>query len=180
MLQDLLGEQYNIIEEGLKSRTTIFPDPEKQFKDGREYLIPCLESHAPLDLVILFLGTNDLKNRYSLSVAEVAANVSVLIDTVKQSKSGMNNSAPQILLLAPPPLGKLTEFEDVFRGGPAKSRKLPHEFQVTAEKLKCPFFNTAEIISSSNIDGVHFDVSEHRRLGERIALIVKQILDKQQ
>jgi lysophospholipase L1-like esterase len=63
-----LGQDYHIIEEELNGRTTVWDDPfNGGYKNGMEYLIPCLGSHKPLDLVILFLGTNDLKTRFSLS-----------------------------------------------------------------------------------------------------------------
>lgn len=67
ILKRTLGEGYHVIEEGLNGRTTVWDDPIEGYKNGREYLIPCLESHRPLDLVIIMLGTNNLKKRFSLT-----------------------------------------------------------------------------------------------------------------
>jgi lysophospholipase L1-like esterase len=65
VLQNALGNGYVIIEEGLCGRTTVWDDPIEEYRSGKEYLIPCLKSHAPLDLVVLMLGSNDLKMRFA-------------------------------------------------------------------------------------------------------------------
>ncbi|MBQ9959278.1 MAG: acylhydrolase, partial [Oscillospiraceae bacterium] len=63
-LQTLLGSDYTVIEEGLNSRTTVWDDPVEMHKNGYTYLMPCLQTHRPLDLVIIMLGTNDLERRF--------------------------------------------------------------------------------------------------------------------
>lgn len=68
ILQAELGSTYHVIEEGLNGRTTVWDDPtEGKHKNGLTYLIPCLETHAPIDLVILMLGTNDLKPKFIIT-----------------------------------------------------------------------------------------------------------------
>ena len=61
ILQKELGNNYRIIEEGLNGRTTNIDYPDVKGRSGTSYLNPCLYSHAPLDLVIIQLGVNDLK-----------------------------------------------------------------------------------------------------------------------
>ena len=85
VLQNALGNDYHVIEEGLNGRTTVWDDPIEGFKNGKTYLIPCLETHKPLDLVIIMLGTNDLKKRFSLSAYDIAQGAGVLIDVVYKS-----------------------------------------------------------------------------------------------
>ena len=75
VLQELLGNEYEIIEEGLKGRTTNVNTHFKAGKNGKEYLLPCLESHKPLDFVILSLGSNDLKARYNRSPEDSAKEI---------------------------------------------------------------------------------------------------------
>jgi lysophospholipase L1-like esterase len=71
-----LGEEYHMIEEGLSGRTTVWDDPvEGLHKNGKNYLLPCLESHQPIDLVILMLGTNDLKMRFSVPAADIGRGI---------------------------------------------------------------------------------------------------------
>ena len=89
-----LGADYEIIEEGLCGRTTIWDDPVTEYRNGRTYLIPCLDTHCPLDLVVLMLGTNDLKSRFSLSAYDIAAGAGVLVDLVQRSEAGRNGRPP--------------------------------------------------------------------------------------
>ena len=83
-----LGGDYEIIEEGLNGRTTVWEDPIEGYKNGQTYLIPCLETHRPLDLVTLMLGTNDLKKRFNLSAFDIAEGVRVLVNIIQKSNAG--------------------------------------------------------------------------------------------
>ncbi len=172
-----LGEGCYIIEEGLNGRTTVWDDPIEGYKNGKEYLTPCLETHKPIDLVILMLGTNDTKKRFSLSGYDIAAGIETLIKIIKQSGTGPGANAPNILLMAPPPLGKLTEYADMFEGGTVKSQEFGKHYKRVAEANGCDFLNTAQVIVSSDVDGVHFDLSEHKKLGQAIVPLVRKILE---
>lgn len=177
VLRRELGEGYLVIEEGLNGRTTVWDDPIEGYKSGKEYLIPCLETHRPIDLVAIMVGTNDLKVRFSLSAYDIANGAGVLVDIVQKSEAGPGGSAPKVLLMAPPPLGKLTEFAEMFEGAEAKSRKFSEHYRRVAEEYGCAFLDTSEVIVSSDIDGVHLELSEHRKLGKAVAALVKEILE---
>jgi len=176
VLRQTLGDEHLIIEEGLNGRTTVWDDPIEGYKNGQAYLIPCLETHRPLDLVIIMLGTNDLKLRFSVSAFDIANSAGVLVDIVQKSIAGPEGNAPPVLLLAPPPLGKLTEFAEMFEGGTAKSKRFSEHYQRVAEEYGCEFLDTAQVIVSSDIDGVHLELTEHRKLGRAVAARVKEIL----
>ena len=87
VLQKILGKGYRVIEEGLNGRTTVLEDPLQKGRNGSTYLLPCLESHRPLDLVVIMLGTNDMKHRYGVSAEEIAMGMEVLIKIVKNSEA---------------------------------------------------------------------------------------------
>ena len=174
VLQSALGDSCRVIEEGLNGRTTVWDDPIEGYKNGREYLIPCLETHKPIDLVVLMLGTNDLKLRFSVSAYDIAASIAVLVEIIQKSMTGVGNQAPHILLIAPPPLGALTEYSEMFEGGLAKSQKLGAYYQQVAEQYHCAFLNAGQVIVSSDLDGVHFDAGQHSRLGKAVAARVKE------
>jgi lysophospholipase L1-like esterase len=71
VLRQALGEGYWVVEEGLNGRTTVRDDPiEGAHKNGRTYLPACLEFHKPIDLVLIMLGTNDLKARFAASASD--------------------------------------------------------------------------------------------------------------
>jgi len=176
VLRSELGAGYWIIEEGLPGRTTVWDDPIEGYKNGKDYLIPCLESHMPIDLVIVALGSNDLKLRFSVGAYDVANSVGVLVDTVQSSMAGPGGHAPQVLLMVPPPLGKLTEFAEMFEGAGDKALKLSQHFRRIAEQYACPLLDCADVIVSSDIDGVHWEAGEHGKLGRAVAERVIQIL----
>ena len=171
-----LGDTYDVIEEGLNGRTTVWDDPIEGYKNGREYLIPCLETHTPLDLVIIFLGVNDLKKRFSLSAYDIAEGARVLVQVVQKSSAGVSNSAPQTLLMAPPPVGKLTAFAEMFEGAEAKSAKFSGHYGRVATESGCHFLDASTLIVSSDLDGIHFEGSEHAKLGQALAIKVKEII----
>ena len=177
VLQQTLGNEYHVIEEGLNGRTTVWDDPvEGKHKNGRTYLLPCLETHQPLDLVIIMLGTNDLKKRFSATAFDIAYGAAALVNIANKSNCGRNEKPPKVLLLAPPLLGKLTEFAEMFEGGRKKSEKFSQHFKTVAGECGCEFFDTSAVIRSSDADGVHFEREDHRALGEAVAEIVKKIL----
>jgi lysophospholipase L1-like esterase len=66
-LQRLLGDGYYVIEEGLNGRTTDLDYANRPGCNGRTYFGPCLQSHHPLDVVVIMLGTNDLKAEFNRS-----------------------------------------------------------------------------------------------------------------
>lgn len=176
VLKRELGEEFHVIEEGLCGRTTVWNDPIEGYKSGKEYLIPCLDSHSPIDLVIIMLGTNDLKRRFSLASIDIANGVAVLADITKRSYSGPNWTAPKVLLLAPPPIKEVGFFKEMFEGGAEKSLKFGEYYKRVAEERDCAFLDTATIIKSSEADGIHFESVEHEKLGKTVAEMVNNIL----
>jgi lysophospholipase L1-like esterase len=178
VLQRELGNDYEVIEEGLNGRTTVFNDPiEGLYKNGHAYLTPCLESHAPIDLVILMLGTNDLKTKFSVSAFDIAMGIGVLADTINKSGTGIDGNKPEILILCPPPLGKLTFLEGLFGDeGLKKSRELSKYYRKIAKLHGCHFMDIAGIIKPSDVDGVHYEPEGLERLGKEVAKMVVKAL----
>jgi len=176
VLGQTLGPGYEVIEEGLGGRTTVWDDPIEGYKNGRDYLIPCLESHRPLDLVIILLGTNDLKKRFSLSAFDIAQGAGVLVRVVQTSLSGRGGRSPQVLLLAPPPLAVLTGYAEMFEDAEGKSQKFAGHYERVAKELGCAYLDTATVIVSSPLDGIHWEGEEHRKLGKTLAAKVKELL----
>jgi len=171
-----LGSGYQVIEEGLNGRTTVWDDPIEGYKNGKEYLIPCLESHRPVDLIIIMLGTNDLKTRFSLSAYDIAEGAGVLVDVVKKSAAGIAGAAPQVLLIAPAPVAALTEFAEMFEDAPARSRRLAEHYRRVAQERGCHFLDAGQVIVCSDVDGIHLEPSEHTKLGRAVAAAVRQIM----
>ena len=176
VLQHKLGQDYEVISEGMPGRTTVWTDPIEGHMSGKDYLIPCLNSHKPIDLIIILLGTNDLKHRFGVTAFDIAAGVGQLVKIVQQSGSGPGGSAPKLLILIPPPLGKLSKFSDMFAGGVEKSHNLNLQYKLVAELHDCPYLELSKHILSSTVDGVHFDTSAHNTLGHVVSQEVKKHL----
>jgi lysophospholipase L1-like esterase len=176
VLQAALGEGCGVIEEGLNGRTTVWDDPIEGDKNGRRQLPALLESHMPLDLVVLMLGTNDLKRRFSAPASDIAAGAGALLAIILGSSSGRAGKAPRALLVAPPPLARLTDLSEMFEGGTEKSRLLGKYYAQVAAEHGCAFLDAGSVIRSSDLDGIHFDEKEHRALGEAVAKEVRKIL----
>jgi lysophospholipase L1-like esterase len=176
ILAGALGADYEIIEEGLCGRTTVWEDPIEGYKNGYTYLMPCLETHRPLDLVVIMLGTNDLKKRFSLTAYDIAQGAGVLVTAVQKSTAGREAKAPPVLLIAPPPVSQLTDYAEMFEDSEGKSKKLGERFHQVAQELGCVFLDASSVIVSSKIDGIHFDPEEHAKLGYAVAGIINKLL----
>lgn len=176
VLRRRLGDEYLVIEEGLNGRTTVWDDPIEGYKNGMTYLIPCLETHKPIDLVIIMLGTNDLKLRFSVSAYDIGKSMGRLVDAVQKSASGLDDGAPELLIMSPPPLASLTEFAEMFGGATEKAIRLADHYEAIADEYGCHFLKTADYIVSSDLDGIHWERDEHRKLGDAVAIQVKSIL----
>lgn len=176
-----LGNGWRVIEEGLPGRTTCHDDPtEGAWMNGATYLMPCLRSHRPLDLVIIMLGTNDLKYKYHVGPYDIAEGAAVLIKIVKQAECGREGGVPRILLVAPPPLhsqhGEFADFALMFAGGYEKSKGFSAQFTRVAKEFGVPMLDAGELIATSPYDGVHFDLSEHEKLASAIGGKVREML----
>ena len=178
ILQERMGPDIRIIEECLNGRTTVFEDPFRPHRKGTELLIPILETHAPLDLVILFLGTNDLQVIYGASPFHIAQGASNLIDIIQKTHVE-NYLPPQVLLLSPPIIKKPRGgMEHKFGEVASKSKDLTKLYREIAKDKNCLFFDTATCIESSKVDGVHLDPEAHEQLANALTSVVVGALNQ--
>jgi lysophospholipase L1-like esterase len=176
VLRSELGEGYIVIEEGLNGRTTVWDDPIELDKNGATYLRPCIQTHKPFDLVIIMLGTNDLKTRFSLPTYDIASGAGVLVDIVKKSDTGIGGEAPEVLLIAPPPAVELTGFAEMFEDAVEKSGGFARHYRRISNEKGCHYLDAGDHVESSPLDGIHLEVNMHTRLGKAMAAKVREIL----
>lgn len=169
VLAHALGDGYRIIEEGLNGRTTRWDDPIELGRNGLTYLAPCLESHLPLDMVLIMLGTNDLKQRFGLSASDIAQSAGALAGIAKHVAKTASGQPPHVLLIAPPAFSTLTDLDEMFAGAEPKSRLFSRYFRLSAGWHGVSFFDAGAVIQSSPLDGIHFEADAHRILGEALA-----------
>lgn len=178
-LQLLLGDDYLVIEEGCNGRTTIHDDPEDGWKNGLDYLKPCLNSHKPVDIVILMLGSNDLKNTFHLSAEEIAHGAGVLVDVIKEFTKLKQGYMSKIILVSPPQIGegiKNSPFYDAFSLDPIeRSKQFPKYYKMIAEKKGCIFFDAAEYVYPSEFDSLHLTPQGHEILAQKFKEVILSI-----
>lgn len=173
-----LGEGFRIIEEGQNGRTTVHDDPFALVRNAKAVLPAILESHKPLDLVVLMLGTNDLKNVFGVSPSEIAVGAKILAQTILSSDAGLAAKPPRLLLMCPPTVGPLSHLPDLeakLTNAQARSQQLPKHYEAVAAALGCAYLNTQEIITPSPVDGIHLDAAAHQKLGQAVAAKIKAL-----
>ncbi|MEI7961205.1 MAG: GDSL-type esterase/lipase family protein [archaeon] len=177
VLQKLLGDKFEIIEEGLNSRTLVNEDKrlEKEGRNGSQYLIPSLDSHDPLDLVILMLGTNELKHKFQNSPEEIGNLLNkYFVKVILNRKSQFRRTFPQLLIISLPILNEQTDYASQrYVGGNKKSKKLGEIYSGIAKKNKCNFVSASELTVGG--DGVHLTKESHIKLAKKLSEKIKSI-----
>ena len=178
ILQELLGEDYHIIEEGCGGRTTVREDDLEPDKNGRTALRIALNAHKPLDLVILMLGTNDLKARFHALPEDVAFGAAQLGKLVKQFDYGPAYPAvPDVLLVSPIHLAKGVE-HSIYTGFAPESYRVSTEltshFKKHAEENGFLFLDASVVAKPSDKDKLHMEQEDHAALAKAIASCIRK------
>lgn len=174
VLQARLGADYYVIEEGLSSRTTDLDYAKKPGRNGLTYLEPCLDSHAPIDTVILMLGTNDLKTEFNRSVEEIAQATQGLVELIQNKAAKYNGTPAKVLLVSPilidggAPRHKEWYSDYYDASSLKKSKELAAQLERIEHTTGCQFVDAAQVARAGQ-DGIHFDKASHGTLGELLA-----------
>ena len=182
VLEQRLGGAARVIAEGLGGRTTASDDwYAAADRNGARILPTLLESHSPLDLVIIMLGTNDLKPAICGSALEASFGMRRLVQIIRGHCAGKGETAPEIILVAPPLLCASDNADMIghFGGvehGLAQSRQFAEHYARRAQEWKTGFFDAATVAQADPLDGVHLDAANTRAIGEGLVPVVKQVL----
>lgn len=180
ILQQRLGSQVQIIAEGLRGRTTAFDEHLAACdRNGARILPTTLYTHAPLDLVIILLGSNDMKPAIAGTAAAAMQGMRRLVEIVRlnATRDG-TDEPPSVLIVAPPPLCETAnpEYAAMFAGGVEQSRMLAGFYADLADVEGCGFFDAGSVARTSPIDGVHLDAANTRAIGAGLEPIVRMML----
>ena len=171
-----LGTGFEVINEGHPGRTTVHDDPfAGPWRNGFSVLPALLESHKPLDMVILKLGTNDLKYCFHVSPFDIALCLERMVRLVQGFDAGVDG-APDILVIAPPPILETGCLAEMFAGGAEKSHRLAAAIKTMTDRLGVGFFDAGQVIQVSPLDGIHYEAGAQVTLGLAMADAVRQQL----
>jgi lysophospholipase L1-like esterase len=181
LLQADLGADYRVLEAGLNGRTTVFEDPTTPNRNGRAALPLILEMQRPLDLVIVMLGTNDTKVRFSATPRDITTGLAEIVKGIRAYPCGPAPGVrPEILIIAPAPLSSgiwnWPAGEGFGDSGIEKSLKLAEYYEVLAREMDCRFLDAGRWGTVSPLDGIHFTEALHRSFAEHLYPEVKRIL----
>lgn len=179
VLQAELGDGVHVVAEGLNGRTTAFDDHlAGADRNGARLLPTILTSHAPLDLIVFMLGSNDMKPWIHGNALAAKQGMQRLIDIVRGHDYPLDEPAPQILVVAPPVVSRTenADFMEMFAGGETASKRLAPLYEELADAAGCGFFDAANIASTTPLDGVHLDADNTRAIGRALAPLVRLML----
>lgn len=183
-LSRILGEDYLVVEEGLNSRTAAITPEDEPYLNGLTYLAPCVRSHQPLDLVILMLGTNDMKTCFAMTPEGIAEEIRSLICCVREANELERNGKDdgKILVVSPFYIRETIashKYREYYGDtwGVELSHKVAPCYEKVAREEGCAFINAAEHVAVSPIDGLHLDEEGHRQFAELMAGEVHRLLD---
>jgi lysophospholipase L1-like esterase len=179
VLQAALGEGVQVIAEGLNGRTTAFDDNVAgEDRNGARTLPTLLGTHSPIDVVVIMLGSNDMKPWIHGNPLAAKQGMGRLVNIVRGHAYPLDAEAPEILLVSPPPVSRTdnAEFSGMFAGGDAASRELAGMYAALADEVGCGFFDAGSVAETTPLDGVHLDAENTRRIGEALAPVVRVML----
>lgn len=183
VLENLLNEEQRkvrVIENCLNGRKTVWEDPFKEGRNGSQGLAQVIEMNSPLVLVVIMLGTNDFQCTHDMHAWLSAQGVLKLINIIRQAPIEPGMPSPEILIVSPPiiykPKGAIA---NKFQGADVRCIGLAAELKIIADENAAHFFDSALVVQSSKIDGIHLDEDQHEILGKAIAEKIKPIVLKE-
>lgn len=172
VLGELLGEEWEVIEEGQCGRTIALDDIwEGGTKNGLKYLPPMLESHSPMELLIIMLGTNDMKRRFNLKACDIAGSMETMLKLAKVALCYPGQDT-KVLVVSPILIGEgIAEswFGGIFDKDAIEiSKELAGLYERAAQAQGCLFLDASKAANPSKEDSLHMRPEEHRKLAEAI------------
>ncbi len=180
LVRSLLGSGYHVIEDALNGRTLVWDDPYMPNRNGLQGLRTALDAHAPLDLVVMQLGCNELKDYFNLSAGMIAKGMEMLVRECKVSYYGY--PLPKVLLIAPAPTHPdIATLREISSFGPTvyrRSCELGKLYRDIAERNHCGFIDCAELNFEINtVDGLHYSLADHAKLAPIVVEKIREMLE---
>ena len=174
----ILGGDFEVRENGLNGRTTVYDRLPRPWRNGRDLIVPAMEVCAPIDLVVILLGTNDV-SMPQLTVADIVRGAGELVTIVRRSWDfgPTPGVAPMPLLVAPHVVGPLDEEDErISPGARERSLELVGAYRDLATTLRCDFFDLSTVVTPSAVDPWHWDADQHQLAARAMAQQVRELV----
>ncbi len=182
LLQEKLGPGFQVVEEGCNGRTTVYPKPGEEWKSGLYGLRLCLNTYKPVEIMVIMLGTNDLKTSFGASPEDVAGGAERLVAESREFLLEKCGLAPVIILVSP------IHIKEGIENGPfgfefdsvsiEKSRRLAPLYEDIARRHGCIFLDAAAFAEASDDDCLHMGPGGHAALAEGMYGAVTEALKR--
>ena len=180
VLEAALEGRARVIADGLRGRTTAYDEHLADCdRNGARILPTVLYTHAPVDLVVIMLGSNDMKPHIAGTAVAALQGMRRLVTIVKNHVPGIEGArAPDVLIVAPPPLCETAdaEFAAMFASGVEQSRMLASLYRDLADESGCGFFDAGSVAKTTPADGVHLDAENTRVIGRALVPMATMLL----
>lgn len=179
ILQKELGNDYKILQEGLPGRVAGSIEKEKKFKNGQDTFLSTFKTNAPVDIIIIALGTNDLQIKYDRDSGYIIDDLLWYKDILEQEYADEDNKnkyfkkekLPEIIYILP------THFTTVRRDNPIfnnhseiKRQQIIKSFNDN-KIIKSYVFNDLELFA----DGIHLNYNGHAKLANYVKKIIEEL-----
>jgi lysophospholipase L1-like esterase len=158
---------YEIVEEGINGRTTVFDDY-KPYRNGLSGLGYVLIAAKPIDLLIIQLGINDLKftdaEGSGQGLREILDSLSDVDIQYPGTNSDIFTDIRRILIVS------------AVESDQEESKKLASIYEEIAREYNCFFLNPNKFVKSNDIDHIHLDEINHRKLAIAMQIVIDDIL----
>lgn len=169
-----LGPAWQLTVEALPGRTTVHDDPvDGAHRNGLTVLPAVLHSHGPQEMVIIMLGTNDLKMRFNVPAIDIALSVGRLAAVTLAS-----GVARDVMIVCPPVVREVGCLAGMFEGAEARGAGLFVYMMQEATRLGVGFVDAGAHIAVDPLDGVHLSPESHAVLGGVVAEAVRERLKR--
>ena len=132
-------------------------------------------------MLVVMLGTNDCKQRFSLTAANIALGMRRLVKKAMEAEVWRDN--PNILVIAPGPILKECEISEVGKNMGVcsdKSYEIAKEYELIAKELGVGFFDSSKCVEMNDIDFMHLTADSHIALAKEVSVIIKNTLENKE
>ena len=175
VMAERLDGGMHVIEEGYNGRTIFDASPYDDMLNGTSHLPGCIDRNNPLHLIIIYLGINDLFLSPQITVKRIAEGLMSLVSISLERSKNSEGKHAEMLIIAPPPVNAATAYHEYYAREIEKSLQFAREYERVAKTYGCLFLDAGSHVQAVELDGVHLDADNHRKLGLCVADFVKEI-----